>query len=283
MKKVSYIGNGSTTEFYFTFQYFENSNIVVTKNDAPATGYNIIGTAGGADANIPFFGGKVVFETAPAITDRISIARALPLTRIADYQPTARIEPTTLNQDLNYLLELIKDRQSELELLKTQCAEIADKESTAILLAQIDAIHNEIVALGDIASIHNSIATLNSRTDKMTDYVVASQVPSPDNNYTWYRKYKSGWVEQGGRNAALSSITQNTLSIAMANKSYAVQLTRQVENEANDPAAISLQVRNLSTTGFQVYQTYSKGSDGVNGLGSGSSYAYNWVVFGHAA
>jgi len=30
------------------------------------------------------------------------------------------------------------------------------------------------------------------------DYVVEWQVPTADNNYTWYRLYKSGWVEQGG-------------------------------------------------------------------------------------
>ena len=30
------------------------------------------------------------------------------------------------------------------------------------------------------------------------DYVVAWQNPTAENNYTWYRKYKSGWVEQGG-------------------------------------------------------------------------------------
>lgn len=30
------------------------------------------------------------------------------------------------------------------------------------------------------------------------DFVVASQLPTAQNNYTWYRKYKSGWVEQGG-------------------------------------------------------------------------------------
>ena len=31
------------------------------------------------------------------------------------------------------------------------------------------------------------------------DYVVASQEPTSANGYTWFRKYKSGWVEQGGR------------------------------------------------------------------------------------
>lgn len=29
------------------------------------------------------------------------------------------------------------------------------------------------------------------------DYVVETQQPNAANGYTWYRKYKSGWVEQG--------------------------------------------------------------------------------------
>ncbi len=43
-----------------------------------------------------------------------------------------------------------------------------------------------------------------ARADSVTDmggadYVVAWQNPTAENNYTWFRKYKSGWVEQGGR------------------------------------------------------------------------------------
>ena len=32
----------------------------------------------------------------------------------------------------------------------------------------------------------------------LVDTVIAFQRPSIDNNYTWYRKYASGWVEMGG-------------------------------------------------------------------------------------
>ena len=35
-------------------------------------------------------------------------------------------------------------------------------------------------------------------TAQTADYVVEFQTPTAENNYTWYRKYKSGWVEQGG-------------------------------------------------------------------------------------
>ncbi|MFQ6739372.1 MAG: hypothetical protein ACLRFJ_01740, partial [Alphaproteobacteria bacterium] len=130
MQKVSYMGNGSTTEFYFNFPFFENSNVVVTVNNEPATGYYIVGTSGGMDADIPYIGGKVVFETAPTSIDSITIARQLPLERIVDYQPLSKIDPTTLNQDLNYLMEVIKDRKDELLDLTAKYEEIADKEST---------------------------------------------------------------------------------------------------------------------------------------------------------
>ena len=47
---------------------------------------------------------------------------------------------------------------------------------------------------------------LNNKVDLPTpstpqdaiDYVVEKQDPTSANGYTWYRKYKSGWVEQGG-------------------------------------------------------------------------------------
>lgn len=55
------------------------------------------------------------------------------------------------------------------------------------------------------------------------DYVVDWQVPTSANDYTWYRKYKSGWVEQGGilpsTNDSLAAYTV-TLPVTMANNCY---------------------------------------------------------------
>lgn len=241
MQKVSYMGNGETTEFAFNFPYFENTDIIVTKNGAPATEYNIIGTSAGLDADIPYTGGKVVFDTAPTALDSITIARSLPLTRIVDYQPLEKIAPTTLNQDMNYMMEVLKDLQDELNTFQTQYSEITDKESTTTLLARISAIHDEIVAvsaqitaLGDITTLRSSVATntenisaLNTRTTGLLDYVIESQTPTAENNYTWYRKYKSGWVEQGGIWSGSMNCTPGyevtvniTLPISMTNKKY---------------------------------------------------------------
>lgn len=75
----------------------------------------------------------------------------------------------------------------------------------------------------------NAIAdTLNHKVDlpdgksqSDIDYVVAFQKPTAANNYTWYRKYKSGWVEQGGtiQTTSATSYVQN-LPITMTDKQY---------------------------------------------------------------
>lgn len=39
---------------------------------------------------------------------------------------------------------------------------------------------------------------MNVDTGVGADAVIEYQMPTAENNYTWYRKYKSGWVEQGG-------------------------------------------------------------------------------------
>ena len=61
MNKVSYMGNGEITEFDFRFPFYENNNVVVLKNNKPATGYTIVKTPAGDGADVPYLGGRVVF------------------------------------------------------------------------------------------------------------------------------------------------------------------------------------------------------------------------------
>lgn len=183
MQKVSYMGDGSTTEFNFNFPYFDNTNIIVTKNNQSATGYTIIGTSAGLDADIPYTGGKVVFDVAPTVLDNITIARSLPITRTVDYQPTAKLEPTTLNQDMNYTIEIIKDLQDEIDSLYSEYADIADKESTATLLARIAALSQQITDLGDVTQIAKKSeiptnATMSSMSMPATNTTVTAMFPT---------------------------------------------------------------------------------------------------------
>ena len=52
------------------------------------------------------------------------------------------------------------------------------------------------------------------------DTLVAFQAPSAGNNYTWYRKYASGWIEQGWRQTWSGAWTTVTLPVPMADANY---------------------------------------------------------------
>lgn len=62
---------------------------------------------------------------------------------------------------------------------------------------------------------------LNDKTDRdmrnvdtaaKADAVIDFQVPTAENNYRWYRKYASGWVEQGGAKGGYDSISGNVMT-----------------------------------------------------------------------
>lgn len=88
------------------------------------------------------------------------------------------------------------------------------------------------------------------------DFVVEWQLPTADNNYTWYRKYKSGWVEQGGRvtinNTISASNVRVTFPVEMANGNY----TAICANNAN--VGIAGYVGWESTTAMSVGTMTSK-------------------------
>lgn len=61
------------------------------------------------------------------------------------------------------------------------------------------------------------------------DAVVAFQKPTADNGYTWYRKYASGWVEQGGiitmEFSSGGTNTPVTLPVTMSDANYTISAT----------------------------------------------------------
>jgi hypothetical protein len=73
-------------------------------------------------------------------------------------------------------------------------------------------VHDGTTAGGTTLAKQSEIPDLTN-----VDYVVESQLPTAENNYTWYRKYKSGWVEQGGKGTTSISIV---LPIPMADDNY---------------------------------------------------------------
>ena len=61
----------------------------------------------------------------------------------------------------------------------------------------------------------------NVDTTAKADAVIDYQEPTSANNYTWYRKYASGWVEQGGYNTVNENSTKAiTLPVVMSDTNY---------------------------------------------------------------
>ena len=77
------------------------------------------------------------------------------------------------------------------------------------------------------------------------DYVVEWQAPTAENNYTWYRLYASGWLEQGGQS------TTNTVNLpkSYSNIAYNVQISFIGDNN-NYPYFAAISVNSKTTTSF---------------------------------
>ncbi len=302
MNQTIFIADGKTKVFHFTFPFFLKSDVIIEVDSEPATNYNLICVKNGLNANIPFCGGSVHFTKPPKLASVINIRRVLPLTRIVDYQPTAPYNPTALNQDLNYLMEVIKDLKSVVDFLQTLPTDAANKAAIdaisgqiAQIVSSIDAINTRIeqIAASDatqelsevhdkIKSIKAAIDTLNTQYGELKtqienigttslpegmDYVIESQHPTAENNYTWYRKYKSGWVEQGGK---ISNKPNEHIILpkSMQDTQYSILLSFSTES-GNTPQYASFAFKQQQTTGFIV-------------CNYGSIVGY-WVVHGFAS
>lgn len=100
--------------------------------------------------------------------------------------------------------------------------------------------------------------------------VIAFQAPTAGNNYTWYRKYADGWVEQGGAFATVNSDYHNetvTLLIEMNSVGYSINVSTATGGNAYVPA-----ISTKSTTGFTIVR-----------LVNIAAYSATWRAEGMAA
>ncbi len=139
----------------------------------------------------------------------------------------------------------------------------------------------EQTAIEQIAGINTETFNAKADCDLMNisdnvDIVIESQLPTEENGYTWYRKYKSGWVEQGGIlnsqtiSAGYSANQELTLPVEMANNSFTITFGALA---GGFPHAV---LKTRTTTGGTVQQ--------ANRAGSGSAaIQHAWYVCGIAA
>lgn len=129
------------------------------------------------------------------------------------------------------------------------------------------------------AELFNGKADTNlMNTAANVDFVVERQEPTAQNNYTWYRKYKSGWVEQGGRATTNSgNPCQVVLPIEMADTYYNINILGQTSTDGYSNA--QWQVMSISTASTPKSTTGFYGQPSITGY----NLFFYWEVRGMAA
>lgn len=94
------------------------------------------------------------------------------------------------------------------------------------------------------------------------DTIVAFQRPTEENGYTWYRRYSSGWIEQGGINNTDTLIYVKP----MADTNYIMIL-----QPMNTSGFYAMSCENLTTTGAEIHTAAPQWHN------------YSWQVSGMAA
>jgi len=83
------------------------------------------------------------------------------------------------------------------------------------------------------------------------DPLIAFQLPTAENNYTWYRKYASGWVEQGCLH--VKDNVAFTFPVPMADTNYSVMAVTKVGTGETKAASVREDLK--TTTDCIVYFT----------------------------
>ena len=124
------------------------------------------------------------------------------------------------------------------------------------------------------ASLFNGKADTDLNNTPVVDYIVEQQLPSADNNYTWYNKYKSGRVEQGGYiTATNNNVITITLPVEMRDFYYNPVISRSCDTYPGGTGINMLWNGSWekTTTDFKCWEEW------------GTSTSFSWEVRGMAA
>ena len=191
---------------------------------------------------------------------------------------TSRGIPTTIggSSGSTYKDGLSIDASLSSPVYGTQTADAVQPRGVQVLIYIVIANTVKTPVQVDIDNIATQMNLVTSRTNEMYPHrLVEFQLPTADNNYTWYRKYADGWVEQGGVSVAQTvsagygSDQTITLLVPMADTNYGYAF-------GSIGAWASRWVSNVTTTSFVLTQGNRSG-------GGSNSQQTKWRVEGVAA
>ena len=126
---------------------------------------------------------------------------------------------------------------------------------------------NKTLRIHDGETVGGTVLAKQEDID-VADYVIETQLPTAENNYMWFRKYKSGWIEQGGFFSLSGSWGSGSapsksiiLPCPMSNNKYCITMARG----SSDGMILTSICQNLTTTGFNIINYCTASSSAVSG------------------
>lgn len=168
--------------------------------------------------------------------------------------------------------DLIFNSMSQAEFNAQMQAETLDPNQFYLTPDTTQSQLNDKADIATVDAISSRVSTLEGY-----DYVVATQEPTSANGHTWFRKYKSGWVEQGGRaviyngNAEPNRYDTKDISIPVPMK----HCTNWHCQAKHDRFNAGIRQDNITTTAH-IYQVNDSANTFVNAF-------VIWEISGYAA
>ena len=100
-----------------------------------------------------------------------------------------------------------------------------------------------------LSNVNTNLTTINNVMPSSMDYVVASWVSSDKTH--WYKKYRSGFIDQGGRQGITSGWNTVNLHTPMTTDTYEIVTGSMLPSDGENPS-VMIRPSNITTTSFQV-------------------------------
>lgn len=105
----------------------------------------------------------------------------------------------------------------------------------------------DVNAIADV--LNNKVDLAEGTNQASVDYVIESKYPTSEDP-TWYRLYKSGWIEQGGY---LSSIASGTAGVSVSFEKEMADTNYFSVPSWGSADYAALAVGNRATTGMKIF------------------------------
>ena len=170
---LKYEGNGSTTNFSFTWPVYQSDDVVVYQNVAgvetvvPDTDYSV---------SLTDSGGVVSFNTAPAVGTIIALTRSTPLSQETPYKTSSGFDAVVVEHDFDKQVMSLQEISKELEFcVKTNVTSDVDPD---VLAAEVQRVYGSI---DNVDAVADDISSVNAVAADLTNIdAVASDLTNID-------------------------------------------------------------------------------------------------------